>query len=348
MADDRCLFDDNCTTECSLGTLAPGSSAILRQSRGSLEDEVTWEFDVYSGTSYHELDPSSNHLKAFSFPICGLLGIEAPLALGLVVLLRGARGRRALRRLLRGGAAALLLAAPLGVTPDRASATPVTLAVDTAASSATFTLATALGTPAPAPSTLSGDVLTNLDLAIDPLFGPYVSTLQLTGGSILFSDVSIPLESFPLYSLSFASTGLAATPGGAATTGFAVGSGRSVFDLFGSMLVFDSGVVGASGSYFGLPVSVSLGLASSAFTASFPLGSQAQARLTDLGGGLSSVELRLPFSAPFHLSLDGEDNTLTVAGTAVLRGTVAAVPEPSTALLLGLALAGFAALRRRR
>ena len=300
---------------------------------------------------YYDPNPDNDRKNGYSpSPLtgrqCGLLGIEAPLTLGLFALVRGARGRRAMRRLLRGGALALLLAAPLGVTPGRASATPLTLAVDSAASSATFTLATPLGTPAPVASTLSGSVLANLDLAISPLFGAYVSKVDLNGGSLAFSNVSFPLESFPLYSLSFATSALAATPAGPATGGFAVGAGLSVFDLFGSSLAFDTGVPSVSGTYFGTPVLETLDLASLPFTSYFPLGSTAQAQLADLGGGLSSVELRIPYSTMLHLSLDGEDNALTVAGTAVLRGSIASVPEPGTVLFVGLGLAVLAASRR--
>ena len=65
--------------------------------------------------------------------------------------------------------------------------------------------------------------------------------------------------------------------------------------------------------------------------------------MIDLGGGVVSVRLALPFSAPLRLSVGSELVTVTIAGTLVLAGTT--VPEPSAALLLGIA--GALAWRER-
>jgi uncharacterized repeat protein (TIGR01451 family) len=299
-----------------------------------------------NGSPYFDPDPTNDRLssRTASIAACGLLGIEAPIFVALVGLLGSARGRRGLRRLFgaRGGALALALLASTAAEPARAA--PLTLGVDSAASSATLTLASPLGSPAPVPVTLSGSVDADAALASDALFGLTLASLELIGGAVAFSDASVLVESFPLFSITLATQGVAAGTRGPATAALPAGSGLSLLDFYGSELRFDAGSATASGSYYGVPVDETLDLAPSPFRALFPLGSVVEARVVDLGGGQASLELRVPFSAPLQLAVNDTTNTLTFAGTLVLTGTVA-TPEPALAALL--AVAALAGLARR-
>jgi CSLREA domain-containing protein len=347
------LGPDTVSKFCVYGGSNPSSGGPLPRGQAMTVDiDVTltpFTLTIRSATacssSHFELNPWDNTATVTNLPACASFGIEAPI-FGLWLLVRGRFGRRK-QRGHSGGGAALALAALLGAAaPDPAHASPLALAVDSAASSATLALATPLGTPAPVAVTLSGTASADVTLATDALFGFYASSLRLSGGGVALSDASILLESFPLYSLTFASQGLAANLSGPSMSGFAVASGLSLFDLFGGALALDTGTVGATGDYLGLPINESLDLATVPFTAFFPLGSVAEARVVDLGGSQASVELRIPFSAPFQLSVDNTQNTLTIAGTLVLRGV--AVPEPADAALLLLGSLALAASRRQQ
>ena len=342
-----CPASGTCAYNCPIGTLAPGESRAWGFKQ-TWYAELVWSAGVGASEDHFDPDPGNNYRqKTFaSFQSCGLLGIEAPLLVGLVALARGRRGRRALRQLWGGGAALLAVAFATGAPPDSASAAALTFAVDGAASSATLSLATPLGTAAPAAVTLSGSVDADVALAGHALFGLHATSLRFTGGSIAFSDTSIPLESFPLYSIAFASQGLGATLSGPTATGLAVALGLSLFDVFGSTLGLDTGAVGATGTYYGLPVNETLDLASFPFTSFYPLNSVAEARVVDLGAGQASVALRVPFSALFRLSVDDTENTLALAGTLALNGQV--VPEPATGLLLAAGLVGMGVAGRLR
>ena len=296
---------------------------------------------------YRERDDTDNVLT-LTPPLqggCGLLGIESPLILGLIVLLRGRKGRAAFRRMFPGSVLALALL--LGSSAESAQAAPLTLAVDSAASSASVAIASSLGSPAPAPVSLSGSLGADVTLASDALFGLVAESLQLSGGAIAFSNSSILLESFPLYDLTFSWNGIVASAAGPAASGFPVAPGLSLFDRVGSSLSFGAGTIDAAGPYFGLPVGETLDLAALPFGSTFPANSVAQLEVTDLGGGIAALRLTLPFTATLRVTIDTQPVTVTIAGTLVLAGQ--SVPEPSAALLLGAAGAlGLAFWSKRR
>ncbi|HEY8120356.1 MAG TPA: NosD domain-containing protein [Myxococcota bacterium] len=279
--------------------------------------------------------------------LCGLLGIEFPLILGVAGLLRGAKGRRWLRRRFGVGSSALLACLTLAAAaPELARAAPPTLAVDSAASNASVAITSSLGSPPPRAIALSGSLDVDVALASDALFGPVAQSLQLTGGAIALSNDSIVLESVPLYDLTFSWSGIAVSAAGPAASGFAVAPGVSLFDLVGSSLSFGGGSIAATGTFFGLPVSETLDLGTLPFGGAFPANSIARVEVTDLGGGVTAVRLALPFAATVRLMIDTEPVTVTIAGTLAFAGQ--RVPEPSAVLLLGIAGAlGLAAWHNR-
>ncbi len=274
---------------------------------------------------------------------CGLIGIEGPIVVGLVMLLRRRKERAAIRRSFPG--AALALALLLGGSARTADATPVTLAIDSSASSATVSITSPLGSPPPVSVSLSGSLDADVSLGIEAPFGLVGQSLQLTGGAIALSDFSIGLSSLLLYDLAFTGSGVGGRISGPSATGFAAAPGLSLFDLFGASLSFDTGTIDTNGTYYGFPVSETFDLADFPFVSVFAANSVSQLQVVDLGAGAAGLRLAIPFSAPFQLVFDSEPVTMTIAGTLVVAGP-SVVPEPGTATLLALGLVVLAARRR--
>jgi hypothetical protein len=203
---------------------------------------------------------------------CGLLGIESPIFLGLVVLLRRRKGRAAFRRIFPG--AALAVALLLGGPARTADATPVALTVDSSASGATVAIASALGSPLPVAVTLSGSVGADVTLGSQTPFGLVAQSLQLTGAAIALSDFSIGLSSVLLYDLTFSGNDVGASLTGPSTNGF--------------------------------PVSESFDLSSFPLVSVLPINSVAQLQVIDLGSGTNELRLTFPFSVPLNLVIDTE------------------------------------------
>ncbi len=304
-------------------------------------ERVTARVEPLAGTSYFDPRPSNDSRTwvggggggGATQELCGLIGIECPLILGLARLLRRRKGRTALRRMFPGAALALTML--LGGSARSVQAAQLTLVVDSSASNATVAITSSLGSPPPVAIALSGNVDADVALGSDALFGLVAEGLQLTGGAVALSNSSIVLESFPLYDLTFAWNGIAASAAGPAASGFAVAPGLSLFDLVGSSLAFGAGTIDATGTFFGLPVHETLDLATLPFGSTFPANSIAQLEVTDLGGGVAALRLTLPFSADLRLTVGSEPVTVTIAGTLVLAGQ--SVPEANIALLLGAA-----------
>lgn len=338
--------EPSCPASCPFTCAIPITLGLEDLSKFELQgdkNELTLQVSIESDPAdpYFEVDPSDNTI-AWVAQVCGLFGIEAPLLIGLVLLLRGRNGRAAFRRVFPG--AAVVLAVISGGVVQTAHAAPVTFTVDSAASSATVSLASSLGSPPAAAVSLSGTATADVALANHALFGLVAESVQLSGAALELSDAAILLEAAPLYELSFAAEGIGASLSGPLVSGFAVGPGLSLFDLAGSALVFDTGFITTTGTFFGVPVNQTLDLAATPFSSIFAANSVAQVQVFDLGAGNASVRLALPFSAPLRLSVDGEPVTLTIAGTLVMNGV--SVPEPPSALLLAPALLGLLSRRR--
>jgi hypothetical protein len=310
-------------------------------------DDMAVKIEISASESDPYFDPvpandSASAYRVIGYGGCGLLGIEAPIALGLVRLVRGRRSRRTRRSLVVLAGVALA-----GVASEYAAASPLAFTVDTAASQATLSVDTPLGAPAPVPIALSGTLAADVDLGDDALFGPHVAGLQLLGGALALSDAAFALENVPLYALALTSEGLVASVASASIDGLAVSLGTSLFDAGGAAFTLGSGRVAVAGTYFGLPVTEAIDLGSLPSGAPLPADTLAQVRFTDLGDGSGEVELRLPYTAQLTLTLDGSDSVLTLAGTMVAHGALAAVPEPGTGALLAAGLAGIAVRARR-
>lgn len=344
----ECQLDEiDLKAECNLERfLPPGASTevTLRRTFASELSVVVGSSPLAPYVESHPPDNTRSYLGGPQLPGgCGLTGLEAALGIGAMGLVRRRLGSRPRRR--RLPAAALLLA--LGALLARPSqALPVLLGVNSGDSSATVSLVTPLGSPPSVPMGLSGSASADVSFATHPTFGLVATGLQLAGAALDLSDVTIPLASPPLFSLSFTSSGVGASLSGPLESGFPVGLGLSLFDLGGATLSFDEGEILATGTYFGASVNTGFDFAGLPYASVLPINTVAQLLVTDLGGGNVSVRLSFPFSVPLNLVVDDLESTVTVAGTLVLEGN-AVIPEPAAGALLGAGLLALAAWRRR-
>jgi uncharacterized repeat protein (TIGR01451 family) len=329
-----------CPFQCAVPVFFANDGSATITLLGSELGEPTLRVDLKPDPAqpYIERDDSDNG-TTFVALICGLFGLEAPLFLALVILFRGRAGRVALRRLFPG--TAVIVALTIGTS---AHAESVRFEVDTAASHATIALSGSLGAPEAVAVSLSGAATAEIVLGYDTLFGLTPESLQLTGAALSLSDATISIASAPLFDLTFATDGVGASLFAPTAFGFPVGAGLSLFDLSDATLVFDTGFVTTTGSFFGASVAQSIDLSTVPLTSPFANGAVAQVRLLNVGAAQATVRLSLPFSAPLHLSVGEETVTLTLAGTLVANA-VATVPEPAAALLLAPALIALGALR---
>jgi hypothetical protein len=329
-----------CPFQCAVPVFFANDGSATITLLGSEFGEPSFRVDLKPDPAqpYIERDDSDNG-GTFVALICGLFGLEAPLFLALLILFRGRAGRLAVRRLFPG--TAVIVALAIG---SSARAESLTFEVDTAASHATIALSGSLGAPEAVEVSLSGAAATEIVLGYDALFGLTPESLQITGATLALSDATILRASAPIFDLAFTADGVGASLFAPTALGFPVGPGLSLFDLSDATLVFDTGFVTTTGSFFGASVAQSIDLSTVPFTSPFANGAVAQVRLLDVGEAQATVRLSLPFSAPLHLSVGDETVTLTLAGTLVANA-IATVPEPAAALLLAPALLVLAALR---
>lgn len=233
--------------------------------------------------------------------------------------------------------ASALLAAPAG-------ALPIVLDVDEVASQVTASIAAPFPS-APQAIAVSGSLMLEMEVVVDPFDGPLASAVSSQGSTIALSDATYVLSTPPGVSLSVSGTGVGADLQGPTATGLPFGPGTSLFDVFGYTLSLNTGMLTGVGDSFGNPLdfAADLGLAPLDFV--YPLNSVAQMVLVDLGGGAFDVALTLPFDAQVTLAPGGVETALALQGQVVLTGS-AVVPEPATGLLLTAGLAALA-LRRR-
>jgi hypothetical protein len=231
-------------------------------------------------------------------------------------------------------------AVPLG-RPFLAAVLSASLAGAAAAVPTTFTVT------APQPSkqadvfgggsSASFDVTGTIDATLVASDGT-VTGFDLEGASLLLSDVTIPFIGGTVFALRSVRARLTGPPalflGGSA--------GSSSFDIAGSQLVFISGV----GSVCCAPPNA-VNFSTSPLAFDYGPGSIAEIVLTDLLDGTFDVSLLLPLDLATVYPPDrGTGILFVMQGDLAASGTF--IPEPSTALLVGIGLAGIGAAVRSR
>jgi hypothetical protein len=204
------------------------------------------------------------------------------------------------------------LGATLAMAASTAQALPITWTIDSSASSLTVSLP-AFGATSNAASvggTISGDV--------------DATSISASSGAIdVLDDLNLTVIGNPV-----TGSGLGGTLSGASTP---IAGG--VADLSGWALTLDEGTLVSAGLGLDLDLSVS----PFAFVLPTTLSTVA-----DLGGGV--LEWLIPLNATTQVTVLGVMADVTVSGTILATGTP--VPEPGTATLMLLGLAGLAARRR--
>ncbi|MCA9133329.1 MAG: hypothetical protein KDA45_09250 [Planctomycetales bacterium] len=206
----------------------------------------------------------------------------------------------------------------------RADWVPLTLTLD-AANSSTNQLSLLIAGATPATTDLSGTI----DAAIDIDWGTGAITgLELTGGTITSTpwSITIPLVGTAQSSGVGATTDTPSPPGGVTGTTFTASEHQ---------LILNSGEVtlnGASiaGGNFG--------------TTPLEIDGTGDGTLTATAAAGGAYDIFLSMRVDQQESVGGVP--LQIAGNVVARGTVTAIPEPASCLLLSLA--GCAALFQRR
>jgi len=136
---------------------------------------------------------------------------------------------------------------------------------------------------------------------------------------------------------------------GGPVAGSAAGADAASFDLAGFDLLLDAGLIdiSATGMAGALVSPTVRDLAVEPLAFVLPT-TPADAVSTDLGGGLTEMVLTVPLDMATVVDVSGVSADLTLQGQVVLSHTFAAVPEPASAALVGLGLAGLASAGRRR
>jgi len=224
------------------------------------------------------------------------------------------RRRTIMRRVAVGWTAALAVA--LGLAAGTAQALPITWTIDSSVSSFTVSLPafSATSNAASVGGTISGDVD---DMSIS----------AASGAIDVLDDLNLTV-----FGSAVTGSNLGGTLSGASAP--IVGG---VADLQGWVLSLDQGSLVSAG------LGLDIDLATAPFDFVLPT---TLSTITDLGGGV--LEWIIPLSASTVVDasavIDGLTLDIEVSGTLVATGTP--VPEPGTATLMLLGLAGLAARRR--
>lgn len=227
-----------------------------------------------------------------------------------------------------------------------AAALPLNLTIDEGSSSASL----AVSSPYPSaarPLSPSGVGSGEALLGDHVRHGQYVASFSSDGVDLTLGGATLTLDTPAGIELTFEASNLGATLAIPELFTLAVAPGRSLFDLVGSSLQIDRGMLRGTGSQLGNPVAFEWDFAEEPLSFLFPADSLGTAQITSVGGD--------PFAARFDLPLDLQTSffagpTATefrfdLRGTAVVNATL--VPEPSTALLVAFGLAILAGTGRR-
>ncbi len=236
------------------------------------------------------------------------------------------------------GCAALLAAAP-------ARALPVALNVDPVQTGLTARLENLVSDSQGV--AVRGMLDAEADFGVDASYGRVATALRLDAATLGFSDVSLATVVPGAIDLSASGVGVGASLSGPTATGTATAPGTSLFDLDGSILVLDDGMLDVVGNVLAAPVAWSADLAVDPLPFVFGPGSVAELVVQELGGDLVALTLTLPIDTSLSLVASDVETTLSLSGDLVLTGDVL-IPEPTTGALLGVSLLLLGAARRLR
>jgi hypothetical protein len=121
--------------------------------------------------------------------------------------------------------------------------------------------------------------------------------------------------------------------------------GTSLFNLAGSSLLFDQGLISIVGSDLGSPIAYDFDLAASPIEVLFLEDTFAVAFVDDSGGGSPMVSFNAPIALTIRLYAVPIATEFVLGMEGQIQGSGTVVPEPSTGLLV---LLGLAVLGRRR
>jgi hypothetical protein len=167
--------------------------------------------------------------------------------------------------------------------------------------------------------------------------GGVATQFDLAGAALALSNVLIALGPNASFSLTSATATLVGPPA------LFIGStgATSSFDISGSELILDSGTASVCCQGAG-----TVNFASTPVSFVYGPGSIAEVALADLFDGTFAASLSLPLDATTFYPPTSPVVTVTFAGDLAASGTL--IPEPSTALLVGIGMTSLGAARRRR
>ena len=249
-----------------------------------------------------------------------------------------------------------LITAIACVTLVANAATAVVLTVDPAQSTVDAQLAVSIASDT---ETLefSGTMVSDAMLVTDPTFGVVVDSIQVTSADLGLSDGAWSLFFFLLVDVAVDSMDLRATASSSVILGTPVATNTSEFELQGSVLTFNQGVVIASGSALGSPVEVNNDLSVTPLEFPFESSTIATVVVTEAGGDVYDINVTIPVEASVIALEDPQVVTLNLSnGQIVLNGTLVEAENPvpmlgrwrTLGLMLLLLVAGSVVIHRRR
>jgi hypothetical protein len=203
----------------------------------------------------------------------------------------------------------------------------------------------------------SGTMISDSMLVTDPTFGVVVDNIQVTSADLGLSDGAWSLYFFLFVDVLVDSMDLRATASSDVILGTPVAMNTSEFELQGSVLTFNQGVVVATGSALGSSIDVNNDLSVTPLEFPFEDSTIATVVVTEAGGDVYDIDVTIPVEASVIALEDPEVVTLNLSnGQIVLTGTVIETENPvptlgewrTLGLMLLLVAVGSAILHRRR
>jgi hypothetical protein len=175
--------------------------------------------------------------------------------------------------------------------------------------------------------------------------GEYIASMSSSGVGLVLGSATIVLDAPAGIDLTLEVIDLGATLFVPEVFTLAVAPGRSLFDLVGSTLSLDQGMLHGTGSQLGEPVAFEWDLSLDPLTLFFGQGAVGTAQITS--GELFAARLDLPLNLQTSIFAGpaATEFVFNLQGTASVDAAL--VPEPGTALLVAIGLAVLAGSRRQ-